>query len=46
MASAVQRQDKAFAGVMKGSAIFIVALVASIGIFLLWSAIPHCGKTP
>lgn len=40
MASAVQRQDKAFSGVMKGSAIFIVALVASIGIFLLWSAIP------
>lgn len=40
MSGGTQAQDKVFAGAMKGSGIFIVVVIASIGIFLLWNAIP------
>ena len=32
--------DRIFSGLAKGSGIFIIALIAAVGIFLLWRAIP------
>ena len=40
MSKGTQKQDNFFAGAMKGAGIFIVVVIASIGIFLLWNAIP------
>ena len=40
MSKGTQKQDNFFAGAMKGAGIFIVVVIASIGIFILWNAIP------
>jgi len=36
--------DRVFRGVAVGSGVFIVALIASIGVFLLWRAIPALAR--